>query len=166
MSSTTTLIPLPTPFWSATSNNPTCGATINDSPQNQTYCCNGLLLDITQGILGPAVYQSPFYFKDLRCCSGDPNVTLASVTFCTAGTQEELVTSPGSGGGSTSLGLTTTTSGNGGATRTSTTTTTERTSMTVSATATVKSEGSRKTGLPRMGYMILFLGILGVFCGY
>ena len=93
-------------------------------------------------------------------------MTLASVTFCTAGTQEELVTSPGSGGGSTSLGLTTTMSGNGGATRTSTTMTAERTGMTVSATATVKSEGSRKTGLPRMGYMILFLGILGVFCGY
>jgi hypothetical protein len=94
-------------------------------------------------------------------------VALASVTFCTAGTQGELVTSMGNGNGgsSTSLGLTTTTSGNGGATRSSTTTTTAAgTSMT--ATASAKSDGSKVANLSVRGYVCLLLGILGVLGGY
>lgn len=91
-------------------------------------------------------------------------MALASVTFCTAGTQEELASSTGSGGSITSLGLTTTTSGNGGATRTSTTTTTAGTSMT--ATATARSDGSQVASLSVGAYMCLLLGILGVLGDY
>jgi hypothetical protein len=91
-------------------------------------------------------------------------VALASVTFCTAGTQEELITSTGNGESSTSQGLMTTTSGNGGATTTLTTTTAAGTSMT--ATATAKSDGSKVANLSVRGYVCLLLGILGVLSGY
>jgi hypothetical protein len=88
-------------------------------------------------------------------------VALASVTFCTAGTQGELVTSMGNGGSSASQGSTTT-SGSAGGTRTLTTATAAGTSM----TATVKSEGRRKTSLSVMRYVCLLLGILGVLSDY
>jgi hypothetical protein len=91
-------------------------------------------------------------------------VALASVTFCTAGTQGELVTSMENGGFDTSQGLTTTTMGAWGTTRTSTTTTAAGTSIT--ATATAKSDGSKVATLSVRGCVCLLLGILGVLSGY
>jgi hypothetical protein len=90
-------------------------------------------------------------------------VALASVTFCTAGTQGELVTSMENGGIGASQGLMTTTMGAGGAMRTSTTTTAAGTSIT--ATATAKSEGKQGSDSIGKGYVCLLLGILGVLSG-
>ena len=97
-------------------------------------------------------------------------MALASVTFCTAGMQGELVTSMENGGSSTSQSLMTMTSGSAEGTWMTTgktgMTTAEGTSMAASATGTAKSEGSKGMTPSVMGYVCLAFGILGVLGGY
>jgi hypothetical protein len=61
-STKTALLPLQTPFWFSGLSSPSCPAQmLNDSlpthydasESEATYCCDGLLIDKTQSILGP-----------------------------------------------------------------------------------------------------------------
>ena len=56
--------------------------------QNETlYCCNGKLIDRTQPLKGAA----EMCLENIRCCSGDPDVTLGYATTCTAGSEARVV---------------------------------------------------------------------------
>ncbi|KAE8453144.1 hypothetical protein EG329_011211 [Mollisiaceae sp. DMI_Dod_QoI] len=94
--SSASIAPLPTPFWFSNGGVAVaCQASIVDPAESSnTYCCNGLLIDIIQPILNSlSAQQQPFYFDNLRCCSGDPNVALGSVTTCSTGSEATLATS-------------------------------------------------------------------------
>ncbi|KAF8862156.1 hypothetical protein BDZ45DRAFT_686920 [Acephala macrosclerotiorum] len=150
--------PLPTPFWFS-GGGTACEATIIDPAENSdTYCCNGLLIDISQPILGPVSAQRhPFYFQNLRCCSADSDVTLGSVTSCITGsaaslaTSVEAVISQNSSSGSQIFGLATSTS-------TVLSTSEVTTTATAATTSTDKSEGK---GL-RVGIIAFILTILSI----
>lgn len=93
------LTPLASPFWSSSSDLK-CGAVVVDPDTNIQFCCDGLLIDLTQPITGTGADQHPYYFENLRCCSG-VGVALGDVTTCGGATQvtltEQLSTSTISG---------------------------------------------------------------------
>lgn len=82
------LTPLASPFWS-TSPDPKCGAVITDPDTNIQFCCNGLLIDTTQPMAGAGANNHPYYFENLRCCSG-VGVALGDVTTCGGASQVAL----------------------------------------------------------------------------
>lgn len=82
------LTPLASPFWSSSSD-PKCGAVVVDPVTNIQHCCDGLLIDRTQPITGAEANQHPYYFENLRCCSG-ARLTVADVTTCDSAAQVTL----------------------------------------------------------------------------
>lgn len=152
--------PLPTPFWFSSDTASGCRATIIDPAESSdTYCCNGLLIDITQPILGlTSAQQQPFYFQNLRCCSADSDVALGSVTSCTTGsaaslsTSVEAVVSQSNSGGSQTFGQATSTS-------TVLSTSQVTTTATAATTSIDKSQG-RGVRVGITAYMLTILSIL------
>jgi hypothetical protein len=161
---TTSSVPLPTPFWfsGAVGSAPaSCLASIiNPNQSNTIYCCNGLLIDITQPILGSSSFQQqPFYFQDLRCCSGDQDVALGSVTSCSTGTAALLATSVAQ---VTSHSNSSTIHFGVGSTSTSTTTVLARTQITTTATAAAPSTSEGVGRAQKTGITIYLLTILSI----
>ena len=93
------LTPLQTPFWDP-SPDPNCGQTVQDPTSGTAYCCDGLLIDITQPIAGQG-YKLPFYFQNLRCCWGI-GVAQGDVTSCGGAIQMMLTQEPTASSSSTS----------------------------------------------------------------
>jgi hypothetical protein len=58
-----------------------------------TYCCNGNVIDLTQVLNDEATnrYEGELCFENMRCCSGDPAVTIGAATSCTAGTEASML---------------------------------------------------------------------------
>lgn len=158
---TTSSVPLPTPFWfsGAGSAPASCPASVINPGQSSTaYCCDGLLIDITQPILGSVSQQQPFYFEDLRCCSGDPDVALGSVTSCSTGTAAMLATSVAqvtSSQGSSSM-----IQSEMGGISTSTKTETRQVQITTTATAAAPSTSESEGRIQRVGTTIYLLTFL------
>lgn len=80
------------PFWASSGYDPyECGAraVLLDW---QEYCCDGLMIDITQPLKGSSGgNSSEMCFENIRCCSADSQTTVGTVTSCTAGTEAKLI---------------------------------------------------------------------------
>ncbi|KUJ22939.1 uncharacterized protein LY89DRAFT_161570 [Mollisia scopiformis] len=159
------IAPLPTPFWFSSGTGgsapASCQATIIDPAESSdTYCCNGLLIDITQPILGSlSAQQHPFYFDNLRCCSADPDVALGSVTSCSTGSAAMLATSVAVVTSSNSSGVQI------GMASTSTSTSTILSTSDVTTTATAASSstsgsGGRKLRAGKTIYLFTILSLV------
>lgn len=80
------------PYWAKSGFDPyDCGSSIILLNWT-TYCCNGKLIDVSQPLSGGDGFrfENDLCFENMRCCSGDPDITQGSATSCTAGTAASM----------------------------------------------------------------------------